>query len=77
MKIKILVFGQLSEIINASEIVLSATNNTDELNKKLFELYPKLEEMNFTLAINKKIIHKNTPLHHEDIVALLPPFSGG
>lgn len=77
MKMKILVFGQLSEIINTSELELLAINNTDELNKKLFELYPKLEEMKFTLAVNKKIIHENMPLYHEDIVALLPPFSGG
>ncbi len=77
MKIKILVFGQLSEIINASELELLAINNTDELNKKLFELYPKLEDIKYTLAINKKIIHENTQLYHEDIVALLPPFSGG
>jgi len=77
MKIKILVFGQLSEIINGSEFELLAITNTDELNKKLFELYPKLEDMKFSLAINKKIIHENTPLNHEDIVALLPPFSGG
>jgi molybdopterin converting factor small subunit len=77
MKIKILVFGQLSEIINASELALLAVNNTDELNKKLFELYPKLNEIKFILAVNKKIIHKNIPLNHEDIVALLPPFSGG
>ncbi len=77
MKIKILVFGQLSEIINASELALLAVNNTDELNKKLFELYPKLNEIKYTLAVNKKIIHENTPLNHEDVVALLPPFSGG
>ena len=77
MKIKILVFGQLSEIINASELELLAINNTNELNKKLFELYPKLEDIKYTLAINKKIIHENTQLYHEDIVALLPPFSGG
>jgi molybdopterin synthase sulfur carrier subunit len=77
MKIKILFFGQLSEIINASELELLAINNTDELNKKLFDLYPKLEDMKFSLAINKKIIHENTPLNNEDIVALLPPFSGG
>ncbi len=77
MKIKILVFGQLSEIINASELALLAINNTNELNKILFELYPILEEMKFTIAVNKKIIHENTPLNHKDIVALLPPFSGG
>ena len=77
MKIKILVFGQLSEIINVSELALLAVNNTDEFNKKLFELYPKLNEIKFTMAVNKKIIHENTQLYHEDIVALLPPFSGG
>ena len=77
MKIKILVFGQLSEIIYVSELELLAINNTNELNKKLFELYPKLEEMKFTLAINKKIIQENTILNNDDIVALLPPFSGG
>ena len=77
MKIKILVFGQLSEIINVSELALLAVNNTDEFNKKLFELYTKLNEIKFTMAVNKKIIHENTPLNHEDVVALLPPFSGG
>jgi len=77
MKIKILVFGQLSEIINTLELEIIEVVNTDDLNKKLNELYPNLKNIKYSLAVNKKIIQENTILNNDDIVALLPPFSGG
>lgn len=77
MKINILLFGQLTDIAKKTEIQISDVENTDELNQKLTELLPKLASFKYALAINKKIIQENTLLHDDDVVALLPAFSGG
>jgi molybdopterin converting factor small subunit len=36
-----------------------------------------LLSINYSIAVNKKIIQENTQLHHEDTVAILLPVSGG
>ena len=77
MNINILVFGQLYDIIHQVELHISDVKDSRELIQKLDKMFPKLAEVKYALAINKKIIHKNTLLNDNDIVALLPPFSGG
>lgn len=77
MKINILVFGNLSDIIVKTEFEISDVKDTVELNKKLTELYPALTPIKYALAINKKVVLVNTLLCEADTVALLPPFSGG
>jgi molybdopterin converting factor small subunit len=29
------------------------------------------------MAVNRSIVHENTPLAPGDVIALMPPFSGG
>lgn len=77
MKITILFFGQLEEIMGASSIKLNDISDTDDLKNKLQQQFPALEKMTFSIAVNKKMIQENTILKPEDEVALLPPFSGG
>ncbi len=77
MKINIRLFGQLTDITKQSELEIPDVKNTDELNQKLVEMFPKLAAFTYTMAINKMIIRGNTILNNEDTVALLPPFSGG
>ena len=77
MKITLLVFGQLSDITLQSELEIVDVKNTDELNKKLADNFPKLSAIKYTMAINKNIVQENTMLYDGDRVALLPPFSGG
>ncbi len=77
MEINLLVFGQLADITGKTELRISDVKNTDELNKKLAEQYPKWPAIKYRLAVNKKIVQDNTLLNDNDMVALLPPFSGG
>ena len=77
MEIIILGFGQITDIIGKSELKLNGVSSTEELNKKLAEIFPLLASMEYAIAINHKLIHTNTKLNNKDVVALLPPFSGG
>jgi len=77
MEITILFFGQLEEITRKSSLKLSGISNTDTLKKSLEDQYPGLENLTYSIAVNKRIIQHNTSLKAEDYVALLPPFSGG
>ncbi len=77
MKINILCFGQLAEIVGKSSMTLVDISDTDALKNHLQQRFPTLEEMTFSIAVNKQLIQQNTILKPDDEVALLPPFSGG
>ena len=77
MKINILSFGQVAEALNADQLLLSDMDNTDRVLDYLKSVYPQLQTMEFTRAVNKQLIHGNTALKDDDTLALLPPFSGG
>lgn len=77
MKINILAFGQIVDIIGTSSWTISGVDNTDQLELKLTNEFPGLLNTKYALAVNKKVIHQNTTLSHDDTVAILPPFSGG
>ncbi|RZJ73028.1 MoaD/ThiS family protein [Flavobacterium sp.] len=75
MPTKVLSFGMLSEI-TGSEFSVSA-EDTKALESELFDRFPKLSEIKFAIAVNKKIVHEKTPLSQTDEIALMPPYSGG
>ena len=77
MTIKVLFFGPLTDKVSTTSIEMNEINDTDSLRTTLFALYPSLNEVSFSLSVNRKFVHHNTPLHHGDEVACLPPFSGG
>jgi molybdopterin synthase sulfur carrier subunit len=77
MELEILTFGQISDIIGKSSIKLSHINNTDELINNLSQQFPELKNTRYIVAVNKHIAHQNIQLNPGDVVALLPPFSGG
>ena len=77
MKIKVLAFGQLAEMIGSSSIELPLPANTNELKEQLNKQYPQLSKMNYAMAINKLLIHENQLIAADAVIALLPPFSGG
>ncbi len=77
MEIRIIVFGQLTDIIGKTELAFSDVNNTDELKQKLSNKFPELSKIKYAIAVNKIVAQKNTVLIEKDLVALLPPFSGG
>lgn len=77
MKINVLVFGQIAEIIHQKEFAFTNVKDTGELVAQLNKKYPQLQSLEYAVAVNKKVIHKKTSLKNSDTVALLPPYSGG
>lgn len=77
MEIKVLTFGQITEITGKSSWKFSGVNNTDELSKRLMEEFPEMAALKYAIAVNQELIQQNRELKHDDTVALLPPFSGG
>lgn len=71
------VYGRLTDIIENREFNPEGVENTDQLKKKLLFLYPALSDIDYAIAVNNQIVKGNYPLKADDIVSLLPPFSGG
>ncbi len=76
-KIDILAFGQLTDITGQSSWQIDDAIDTDQIRSKLLEMYPKLAQSKFLMAVNMEVIRGNVQLNSGDVVALLPPFSGG
>jgi sulfur-carrier protein len=77
MEIKLLVFGQLSDITKCTEMKIAEVNDTQQLIINLTTQFPELELSKYSIAVNRKVIFENKMLTDNDTVALLPPFSGG
>ena len=74
---QLLFFGSLTDIAGKSGIELAPVSNTEELKEELFGRFPQLKKQSFVIAVNKKVVIENTSLAENDVVALMPPFSGG
>ncbi|UZT99240.1 MoaD/ThiS family protein [Chryseobacterium fluminis] len=74
-RIKIISFGRLKEILGSD--FEAEAENTDILMHQLNETFSLLKDLKLRIAVNQKIISENTPLHNNDVVALMPPYSGG
>ena len=77
MQVQVIIFGQLAEITGSSGILLQDISDTDSLILELQKMYPALAVSKYAIALDKKVINGNTILADNNIVALLPPFSGG
>ncbi|MBK7690977.1 MAG: MoaD/ThiS family protein [Bacteroidetes bacterium] len=75
--IKILLFGNLVEIVGGCELTFPYVADTETLIEALYAKYENLRAQTFSIAVNKSIILENTKIENRDEVALLPPFSGG
>ena len=75
MKIQVLSFGGLVEIVGKENTIEAM--DTQNLVQQLEQTYPALAGRKYILAINENMKTENTPLQETDVVALLPPYSGG
>lgn len=77
MRVKVLIFGQLTDITRLSEMYLDDVSDSEGLIHSLHRLFPALADSKYALAVDKKVITGNIPFDENSTVALLPPFSGG
>lgn len=77
MQVEVLFFGSLTDATEVSAITLADIADTGQLQQELVKRYPALAKAKYILAVNKKMISNITPLNDRDIVACMPPFSGG
>jgi len=81
MKIKILYFSSLKDKLkkNSEEIQFEQNINVQDLINFLKEKYPEISQSfeNIMIAVNEEYVDNKTELKDGDIVALIPPVSGG
>lgn len=76
-EIHIILFGQLCDIAGRNKLVLASVKDTNALQDLLKEKYPALAASKYIIAVDKELVQENTILQNSNIIALLPPFSGG
>ncbi len=80
MKIKILFFGILKDIVGKGTIEVTEDDGTSiaDLKASLLKKYDKLNTYsNFSIAVNEAYVETDYLLKNNDIVAFIPPVSGG
>jgi sulfur-carrier protein len=70
-------FGMVAEKMGKVSLELENPGTTEALKNLLFDQFPELKSMKFSLAVNKKMVQGDSELEAGVEVALLPPFSGG
>lgn len=78
MKVKF--FGIVQDIVGETEIeyILDNDITVNELQKIIIGKYPKLVEIKkFAFAINECYSTEKSMITNNDIVAIIPPVSGG
>ena len=74
---KILLFGELTDITKSSSIEIESVKNVAELKNSVHQKFPSLQNFNYQIAVNSSLIIENISLNETDEIALLPPFAGG
>ncbi len=77
MRIRILIFGQLTDVFNSGEFTLTDIRDTNALVEELNTRYPALTDAKYRIAVDQQMVAGNVILSDGSTVALLPPFSGG
>ncbi|WP_299666787.1 MoaD/ThiS family protein [uncultured Polaribacter sp.] len=80
MKINVLFFGITTDLIGASQLEIDFEEHISIADFKsiLKNTYPKLENINsYAIAVNEEYATDDLILNKGDVVAVIPPVSGG
>jgi molybdopterin converting factor subunit 1 len=80
MKIRVLFFGMARDIanMNSVELEVDEDSNVSSLRAVLEKNYPKFSNSHeFSIAVNEEYAENATVLKNNDVVAVIPPVSGG
>ena len=76
MNLKVIMFGKLADIAG-NTVTVNDVADTDGLISSLNKTYPGLVGIKYMIAVNKQVVNSNTPLKEDQVIVLLPAFSGG
>ena len=77
MKIRILLFGKIKELIPVDEYELTHGQTVKDLKNELEKLFTPIQSIPYTIAVNHTLVDDETPINENDLIAIMPPFSGG
>ncbi len=80
LKIKVLLFGITTDLLGESSITvhIESAITIQELKELLLNKYPQLKHIHsYAIAVNEEYASNETTLKENDIVAIIPPVSGG
>lgn len=80
MKVNMLFFGISSDLIGKNSMSVEVSENISVVDFKslLQESYPKLSEINsYAIAVNESYATDEEIIKESDVVAIIPPVSGG
>ena len=80
MKIKLLLFGITTDLLKTSSLTFEATRSSSikDLKTDLLAKYPQLKNIHsYAIAVNECYASNDLVLKENDVVALIPPVSGG
>ena len=80
MQIKVLFFGITADIIGEKSILFELSEGETVLDFKetFLEFFPKLKKhQSFSIAVNMEYAEDTITIKNGDVIALIPPVSGG
>lgn len=80
MKVQILLFGISTDLVGSSSLELELTEKASvrDFKETLQKEYNNLTQLNsYAIAVNESYASDDTELQENDVVAIIPPVSGG
>ena len=77
MKIELLFFGQLKDIVGCQNIEFEHNGDIASLKEILYQRFPSLKNSKFSVAMNNRLVMDHNFIEQNAEIAFMPPFSGG
>jgi len=79
LKIKVLTFGIFTDIFSASSVELTVPLpiSVKEFKDFIKNKFTETKELKFTIAVNESYANDDEIIEEGNIIALIPPVSGG
>jgi molybdopterin converting factor subunit 1 len=80
MKIQLLFFGITTDLVGEQQMQFQLTENASVNNLKtvLISQFPALKNLHeFAIAVNESYVNNDFIIKNGDVVAIIPPVSGG
>jgi len=80
MNLQVLLFGISTDLVGATSLnfSLSPSSSVLQFKEQMQQQYPQLSQINsYAIAVNESYASDETVLKENDVIAIIPPVSGG